>query len=278
MRIDLIVTAVLSAIFGGLLHYIFSSHLWPNRHRTYSWWFTLRNHRRYGEPCPADLILEREGYALGYSFKYKSALWVSYILNKNSIGVDVERGEDYYADPDIPAQYRVDPDDYANTGFDKGHLAPSASVDFSRKSNDETFAMSNVVLQDPILNRRAWGKLERLIRKWTFTKGKLVVVTGPVYGKRNKRTKGFAIPRYLYKVVYCFRHQQGIAFLIPNQPTQNDELWEHAISINALEEELGYNFFSTFGSDSQKRKQSFNIAFWRDDSPWNAKRKRKRPK
>lgn len=274
MRIDLIVTAIVSALAGGLIHYIFSSHIWPNRHRTYSWWFTLRNHRRYGEPCSTDLVLEREGYALGFSFKFKSALWVSYILNKNSIGVDVERGEDYFADPEVPEKYRVEPDDYANTGFDKGHLAPSASIDFSRRSNDETFAMSNVVLQDPVLNRRAWGKLERLVRKWTFTKGKLAVVTGPVYGKRNKRAKGYAIPRYLYKVVYCFRYQQGIAFLLPNEPVQNDELWEHALSIKDLEKELGYKFFQTFGSKSKERKKKFDLAFWRDDKAWNANSRR----
>lgn len=54
--------------------------------------------------------------------------------------------------------------DYAGSGFDRGHLLPSADRDDSRAENDATFYLSNVSPQYPKLNRNQWRLLEEQVR------------------------------------------------------------------------------------------------------------------
>ena len=253
-----------AAIAGAAAQYVVSTHLWPNRHKTYTWAFALRDHKKLGEPCKTDKVLDRDGYSLGYSYQYKSALWVSYVLSKGSIGVDMDRGDCFYADPDIPEKYRVQPEDYTNTGYDRGHLAPSAAIDFSRISNMQTFAMSNIVLQHPKLNRQAWGSLERTIRGWTHTKGTLAVITGPLFDENPERINDVPVPKSFYKIVYAFKHGRCLGFILPNENIKAAQLWDYAMSVQHMEKETGYKFFNKLGKKGQKIKAELDISWWKN--------------
>ena len=252
-----------AAIAGAATQYVVSTYLWPNRHKTYTWVFALRDHKKFGEPCKTDKVLNRDGYSLGYSYKYKNALWVSYILSKGSIGVDMDRGDCFYADPDIPEKYRVQPEDYTNTGYDRGHLAPSAAIDFSRISNMQTFAMSNIVLQHPKLNRQAWGSLERTIRGWTHTKGTLAVITGPLFDENPERINDVPVPKSFYKIIYALKHGRCIGFILPNENIKAAQLWDYAMSVQNMEKETGYKFFSKLSHKKQKIKAELDISWWK---------------
>ncbi len=46
-------------------------------------------------------------------------------------------------DVNIPAEYRSKNSDYKSTGYDKGHMAPNAVMDFNLKSQKESFFLSN---------------------------------------------------------------------------------------------------------------------------------------
>jgi len=258
-----ILVGVGSAIAGAAAHYVFSVYLWPNRHQTYSWIFALRNHRKLGEPCKTDKVLDRDGYSIGYSYQYKAALWSSYIISKHSIGVDVDRGDCFEADLDIPEKYRVQPDDFRNTGYDKGHLAPNAAIDFSRDSNNETFLMSNIVLQNPKLNRQAWGSLEGVIRGWTQTKGKLAIITGPLYDDKPEYINDIPIPKSFYKIVYSFKHKRCIGFILPNENVRANQLWNYVMSVKEVEKETGYHFFSKLSKQVQKIKGELDMSWWK---------------
>ncbi len=262
MEIKCILVGIAGVILGAAAQYVFLIHLWPNRHKTYTWIFAFRNHKKLGAPCKTDLVLDRDGYSLGYSFERKSALWASYVISKGSIGIDVDRSQDFDPDPDIPEEYRVQPDDFRNTGYDKGHQAPSAAIDFSRKSNDQTFLMSNIVLQDPKLNRQAWGRLEGMIRSWTHTKGKLLVITGPLYGDSPELVNDIPVPERFYKIVYSFEHERAIGFIFPNEPVKGSQIWEHAMSVEEVENETGYQFFDKLGKRGQKIKAELDVSWW----------------
>ena len=263
MELKCIAVGVGGVLLGAGAQYIYLTYLWPNRHKTYSWIFTLRNHRKLGEPCKTDLVLDRQGYSIGYSYKRKCPLWVSYIISKHSVSVDVERSADFDADPDIPEKYRVQPGDFSNTGYDRGHFAPSGAVDFSRKSNDETFLMSNVALQNPQLNRQAWGRLEGIIRNWTQTKGKLLVITGPIYGKKPKMINGIPLPEAFYKVVYSFKHKRSIGFIFPNEPVVAAQIWDHAMSVKDVERKTGCEFFTKLGRKGKRIKAQLDVSWWK---------------
>jgi len=260
-----IVVAIVSFAAGIAFEYAFLTYLWPNRHQTYSWVYTLRKHAKPGEPVKTDQVLKRRGYSLGYAYDRKAALWVAYILTEGSVSVDVGRYSNFFPDKDIPEKHRARLDDFVNTGFDKGHQAPSASIDFSKRANRETFALSNITLQAQKLNRQAWSKLEELERTWTKTKGKVYVVTGPIYDDTPKIVNGIPVPAKYYKVIYAYDADQAIGFIFPNREVRNANLWHYSMPVQEVEEKTGYTFFSNF-SDSKQRalKKTKDLDWWQE--------------
>lgn len=261
MTVREIAIAAVAFFLGGMAHSFVIYYIMPNAHRLYAWIYALRNHRKYGEPCRTDMVLDKDGFSLGYSFDRKCALWVSYIMTKGSVGIDVSRAEAFYAEPELPERFRTKPEDFTNTGFDKGHLAPSAAIDFTEKSNLQTFSMANVAMQNPKLNRQAWSKLENLEREWTYTLGKMLVYTGPIYGKRNKRVNEIPVPKAFYKVAYTFKYRRYIGFIMPNEPVRAREMWTYAKSVHEVEKETGLNFFKKINKGDKK---DLKIEFWQE--------------
>lgn len=253
---------LLCFLAGMGLMFLIMKYIYPNWQYVYSWMFNLRRNERLGGVCACDLELDRKGYSLGYCYNKRTALWVSYVLSKTSTTIDKDRAVSFLLDPDIPEKHRVRPEDYEHSGYDKGHLAPSSGIDYSRKSNDETFYMSNIALQHPHLNRYAWKSLEQKIQKWVKTKGKLFVVAGPVFKKRNKRVNGVAVPSFFYKVLYQSREQQAIAFLFPNEEVKTASLWEHAMSVQDLEKIIGYTFFQKLSNRKRRSKMYVDLEWW----------------
>jgi len=252
---------VISWLAGMVTQFALSRYVWPRRHRVYTWVFRMRDHRGLGAPSEADIVLDRDGFCLGYSHKRRCAKWVMYIVSEQSVGVDRPRKDNYYADTAIPPKYRVIPEDFANSGYDKGHLVPAASVDFSRRAVHQSYAMTNIALQHPKLNRQAWGHLERLIRKWTTLHGKLAITAGPIYGKRNKRINDIPIPRMFFKVIYAYGEQRCIGFILPNKDVPNDQLWKHAVTVAEVEQKTGFVFFTGIGNLAQAKEQ-VDLDFW----------------
>lgn len=261
---------LIAFVFGMMVqHYIYTK-IWPYRHKIYAWIFHLRRNEYTGAPCETDLQLDRKGYSIGYSFDKRAALWASYVLSRASTRIDKDRAGGFDPDEDIPAAHRVHPNDFTNTGYDKGHLAPSSAIDFSRESNDETFLMSNVVLQHPRLNRQAWRSLEGKIQDWVSKIGKVYIVTGPLYNdlfgvsneQLNKRVNDISVPTAFYKVIYSEKEDKCIAFLMPNDAVKSADLWSYALSIESLEHKTGYTFFTSLGRRKQRHKKQFNLSWW----------------
>ena len=261
MSIREIAIGAVGFFLGGIAHSFVIYYFMPNAHRLYAWIYALRKHHKYGEPCKTDIVLKKDGYSLGYNFDHRTALWVSYIMTKGSVGIDVARSESFYADPEIPERFRVRPEAYTNTGFDKGHLAPSAAIDFTVKSNQETFSMTNVALQDPKLNRQGWSKIESLEREWTYTLGKMVVYTGPVFSARPKKVNEISVPKAFYKVAYSFKYHRYIGFIIPNEPVRAKEVWGFAMPVTKVEKELGMKFFAKINDGNKK---DLDLEFWKE--------------
>lgn len=261
MTVREIAIAATAFVLGGVAQSIVAHYVLPNTYRLHAWRFARRNHRRYGVPSPADQVLDRDGFSLGYSYKYKSALWVVYVLNKQSVRVDTGRSEAFYPDTDLPESHRTRLDDFANTGYDKGHLAPSAAINFTRRSNQQTFALSNIALQDPRLNRQAWSKIEALEREWVFTLGKVAVCTGPIFTQRPRRVNGIAVPKAFFKVAYSFAYRRYIGFILPNEPVRASEVWQYALSVHEVEKATGYRFFERIIDGDRK---DLNLKFWKE--------------
>lgn len=74
-----------------------------------------------GIPDSADQIVERRGYALGFSQKHKQARWVSYRLTANEVTNSVVSRADFTFefDPQIKGGSAT-LEDYRHSGYDRG--------------------------------------------------------------------------------------------------------------------------------------------------------------
>jgi endonuclease G len=219
--------------------------------------FSKRN-LLYGIPLERGIVLiDREGFALGYSHEVRQPLWVGYLLCAKEIASpEAKRLSGFKSDPLLSNP--VKSSDYNKSGYDRGHLAPAADMAYSRQAMRNSFYMSNISPQVPSLNRGVWKDLETKIRNAAIREGMLYVVTGPVFYGRNYKMMSngrVAVPDGFYKVIYDITPpEKMIAFLIPNSKTsQPPEFF--AISVDEVERVSGCDFFSKLPDDKERRKQ-----------------------
>ncbi|MBE6402203.1 MAG: DNA/RNA non-specific endonuclease [Lentisphaerae bacterium] len=226
-----------------------------------------------------DVIIDRMGYALGYSEKYEQPLWVTYKLTADEVkSKKAKRSGDFRIDEYIPTGSAT-PDDYKKSYFDRGHLAPAADMSFSLQAMSESFYMSNMSPQRPEFNRGIWKDLEEKVRDIAVACGSVYVVTGPVFEPhlpcitigRNK----VAVPDKYYKIIFDAnaKNPKAIGFIIPNSNVKED-LANFAVSVDAVEEASGLDFFPALNkADEMKIESSCDYSAWERLLPKKSKKK-----
>lgn len=200
----------------------------------------------YGIPGEADLLINREGFALGYSHEHRQALWICYVLTKkNLLREQTKRTNKFLPDPAITF-CPVQPQDYNRTGYDRGHLAPAADMTYSFDAMLHSFFMSNISPQIPGCNRGIWKRIENQARKWAKKEGRLYIITGPIFGSDRKwlGKTGIPIPTGFYKIILDMTPpMKMIAFITPNQPSKK-RVYSFVTTVDHIEELTGFDFFS----------------------------------
>jgi len=193
-----------------------------------------------------DQILCNEGYAVGYSYHYKSPVWVSYRLTKQSVTPNNGRGGNpFEVDTRIPKIHRATLWDYKYSGFDRGHLAPRSSMDSTPGLRDESFLLTNMTPQHPKMNQKGWAALEGYIRDLAEAHNEVFVITGALFDGINQTIgKGVGIPSDHFKVVYIPSLNKMVSFVIPNSPFVIDDLNNMQVKIDKVERQSGLQFFN----------------------------------
>lgn len=249
----------------------------------YDWQKTPYDNLTVGIPSmDCDVILDRLGYALGYSETYEQPLWVTYKLTADEVNSKrAKRSGDFRSDPDIPTG-SAEPEDYKKSFFDRGHMAPAADMSFSLQTMSESFYMSNMSPQRPEFNRGIWKKLEENVRHFATACGAVYVVTGPIFEKnlpcitigKNK----IAVPDKYYKVVLDANavNPRAIGFIIPNSNVK-DDLANFAVTVDAVEAATGLDFFPALNDDDEARiESSIDYSAWERMLPEKKKKKSNR--
>lgn len=202
---------------------------------------------RYVETNQASRYLCRDGYVVNYNDQTKQPHWVAYRLTARSVSHHTKREEQFEADRSIPKAYRAELSDYQNSGYDRGHLAEFAAMDFSERSGKQSFLLSNISPQRAGLNRHGWAQLEKYVRFWAKAKGELYVYTGVIYRNKNPRTfigQGkVAVPDYFYKIIYAPKQKESIAFVMPNQKVEKKDVAKYRVAIKDIQMRTGVNFW-----------------------------------
>ena len=212
-----------------------------------------------GVPGKCDQVIEREGYALGYVEAWEQPAWVSYRLTKDEVLTrKANRESAFLEDPEVRTGSAIS-FDYQGSGYDRGHLAPAGDMHWSAKTMLESFYMSNMSPQEPSFNRGIWSKLEKAVRRFAYSEGSVVVVTGPIVTADDTKTIGHnkvRVPGFYYKVVYDETPpEKMIAFILPNKGS-NKPVESFVVTVDDVEEATGLDFFSALPKETQDRLES----------------------
>lgn len=177
-------------------------------------------------------------YKIGYNEPRGISNWVAWHLQSEDLG-SAPRQDDFRPDNDLPsAYYKVQPASYTSTGFDRGHLCPSADRTSTVVANSSTFLMTNMMPQAPNLNQGPWDELESHIRSLVGGNKEAYIVSGN-FGAGGYLTAGnvvntvdggrVTVPRKVWKVVLLMpkgnndltRIDTSVTILAVNMPNDN---------------------------------------------------------
>jgi endonuclease G, mitochondrial len=214
---------------------------------------------------PNEKIIAHTGYSLLYDEDYEQADWVAYTLTKEETTKLYERTDKFIPDPAVSTG-SANNSDYANSGYDRGHLAPAADMGWSATAMAESFFYSNMSPQLPAFNRGIWKKLEELVRTWAQEYDAIEIVTGPVltYGLKTIGPDHVAVPKYYYKVILDYEEPdiKGIGFILPNAGS-TESLQHFAVTIDSVERFTGLDFYPALPDDQENAvEKTLCISCW----------------
>lgn len=219
-------------------------------------------------------------YQLYSSINYSTASGVSryYAENTGTLSSTCQ----YPNDPDLPVQYRWAEDPYKYSGYDHGHICPSADRLRATECNYQTFFITNMQPQYNKFNAGLWEKMEEDVRNWVRLGDTLYVCKGGTidnsdyileYVNRNSHQASrvnkdhIPVPRFFYMAVVCRKGNvwRGMAYWTPqyNEDHSDDNRRGYAITIDRLEELTGIDFFCNLPDEIEDQVEKEIVhSFW----------------
>jgi len=186
-------------------------------------------------------IIDKEFLTICYDYKLKGAKSVAYHLDGDLMKGGIKKRPSFYKEPALDKKYQIVTTDYTNSGYDRGHLAPDASFDWSQESLDAVYSLANIIPQAPQVNRNMWVKAEDYARDKAMELGELDVINVVKYSKNVKRIgkNKMGVSRGFYKVLYNDSEKYKECFYYINRlnaSSREDTLKKHKVGCD----EVGY--------------------------------------
>ncbi len=212
-------------------------------------------------------LVNHSAMSLFYSPEHEQAWWVVHMVLPDIRNGTQGRTNDFRPDSLVKVG-TADKNDYLMSGYDRGHLAPSADFRWSRHALSESYFYSNMSPQRPELNRGKWADLEDFIRQYVLNSDEPVfVVTGGVLADSLKYIgidKKISVPKLYYKVVADLNcdNKKAIAFVMRNG-VNTYPVMSYAVSIDSVEALTGLNLFAKLADTLENRIEAMNdISLW----------------
>jgi endonuclease G, mitochondrial len=203
-------------------------------------------HAPYGFPQTAGVQpLCQQAYLVGYDAAAKLPKFVTYtLLPQNALGC-VARTNAFVANQFVPNGAR--PDDYAGTGYDKGHMSPDGDLSWDVQVEYESFLMTNMSPQAGSLNRGIWKLLETSVRGWAVQRNQsYTVYVGGVYDASDKKIgNGVVVPHGFYKIVINNQTKEIAGWAFPHvapYPNLGNDLTKFRLPIAQIEATAGVKY------------------------------------
>ncbi len=213
-------------------------------------------------------LVYHSAMALFYIDRWGQSKWVVHmILPDIATGVET-RTNDFRRDSLVPVEM-PDKVDYFNSGYDRGHLAPSADFRWSRKALSESYFYSNMSPQKPEFNRGKWSQVEDFLRQYViYTGHPIFVVTGGLLHDSIQKTIGvnkkIKVPPYFYKIALDMQASppRAIAFWMLNG-TNTKPIINYVVSIDEVEQKTGIDFFYLLPDTLEDRVEAMkDVSLW----------------
>ena len=185
----------------------------------------------HAQPYKIDTIIDNGVFLSYFNDSLHEPVYVSYTLYKG--GGDCSRDGLRFTTNDLP--HSATASDYANNGYDEGHLCNAEDEAYDCNREGETFHFFNCVPQTKELNRGIWKHYETIVRKDSQTDS-LYIICGSIFGDKTIGKQHIAVPEYCWKVVYSMTTWKVLyCLMFPND--SSDQYYD--ISTNDLEEQIG---------------------------------------
>src|SRR4051812_48276265 len=225
----------------------------------------LSRHTTLGIPSPAstgdanNFLSVKSGYVLSYNGSRKVPNWVSWELNTSYLG-STDRQDDFRPDSTFPAsEPQAALADYSGSGYDRGHMCPSADRTLTVAANSQTFFLTNMVPQAANNNQGPWATMENDLRAIVRTGKELFIISGGTFSASSNRIgSGVVVPDRTFKVVVVLDAvNQGpssvtastrvIGVMMPNENnliSRTADWHSFRVSVDSIEAATGENFLS----------------------------------
>ncbi|WP_010521818.1 DNA/RNA non-specific endonuclease [Aquimarina agarivorans] len=222
----------------------------------------------FGNPSNANnssannYFLSRNQYTMSYNNSRGTANWVSWHLSSAWTGSS-RRCNCFRQDAILPSSFfKASDTSYRGSGYDRGHICPSADRNDSRTDNSNTFFMTNIAPQAADNNQRSWSSFENYLRSLTTNGNEIHIISG-VAGRGGVGKNGFnttisngniTVPDSFWKVALILPNGSNdinrvttstriIAINVPNDQGISTNWRNFTTSVNAIESLTGYDLF-----------------------------------
>lgn len=187
-------------------------------------------------------------FAVMHSGVSRTPLYVGEHLTRVGLGSKSQRTNDFHPEERLPLDERAELNDYARSGYDRGHMAPAADMP-SQHAEHECFTLANMIPQNQENNRGIWAHIEAATRILAKDRGELYIVTGPIFiGSNLQRIGGrVLIPTKIYKAIYDPSSGFSGAYIVDNAEGNSYKV----ISISELEKLAGITLFPKLGESAK---------------------------
>ena len=208
-----------------------------------------------------NYLLEGQSFVLSYNNSRGTLNWAAWRTTRADLGERLER-PDFKPDPRLPRGFiRVVHSDYTGSGYERGHIVPSADRFGNVEENAETFYMTNIVPQTADLNEFVWRKLETYSRAMVRRGADLYTIAG-IYGDAGRLKNRVTVPTNCWKIIVVLpaggglsdinKNTRVIAVDMPDIDGIREDNWrKYRTSVRAIEQKTGYNFFGRLSAELQ---------------------------
>lgn len=225
------------------------------------------------------VVTHYDGDEVNYSVEFDSTKratrWSCYELYSSNRAWNVSRyyasdGEAQYpTDPDLSCStaWTVDNDPFWGSGYDHGHLCPSADRRNTSTSQYQTFYLTNMAPQVNGFNAGVWANMETWVRNQikVGSTDTLYVVKGGTIDTdsliSSTKVHGMIIPKYYYMAL-LMKNSSGykaMGFWIEHKASSDTSLGKYVVNIATLEQLTGIDFFCNLPDKDENHVENLPV-------------------